>query len=43
MRDGAGWKALALDEVEPRPWLSTELAWIPLREELGTRIVGMAG
>jgi hypothetical protein len=37
-----GWKALAIEDVEPRPWMGTELAWHPLREELGTRIVGMA-
>jgi mannose-6-phosphate isomerase-like protein (cupin superfamily) len=42
MRDGPGWRALELDEVEGRPWVGTELTWLPLREELGTRIVGMA-
>jgi hypothetical protein len=42
MREGAGWRAVGLDQVEPRPWASTELAWLPLREALGTRIVGMA-
>jgi hypothetical protein len=42
MASGEGWKALALDEVEALPWLGTELAWHPLREALGTRIVGMA-
>jgi hypothetical protein len=42
MHDGPGWRALELDDVEPRPWLSTELAWLPLRETLGTRTVGMA-
>jgi hypothetical protein len=31
-----------LDEVEPLPWRDTELAWLPLRHALGTRIVGMA-
>jgi mannose-6-phosphate isomerase-like protein (cupin superfamily) len=42
MREGAGWRAVGLDEVERRPWQSTELAWLPLREALDTRIVGMA-
>jgi hypothetical protein len=37
-----GWKAVALDEVEARPWLGTELACHPLREALGARIVGMS-
>jgi hypothetical protein len=37
-----GWTFLALDEVEPLPWTGTELEWRPLREALGTRIVGMA-
>src|SRR5215218_2226808 len=43
MRSSEGWKAVALDEVEARPWPGTELAWHPLREALGTMIVGMAG
>ena len=43
MPRGPSWKAVRLDEVEPRPWQDTELSWLPLREELGTRIVGMAG
>jgi mannose-6-phosphate isomerase-like protein (cupin superfamily) len=42
MRDGPGWRVLELDEVEGRPWVGTELTWLPLREELGTRIIGMA-
>jgi hypothetical protein len=42
MGAGPGWRALALDEVEPRPWPGTELRWHPLREALGTRIVGMS-
>jgi hypothetical protein len=42
MRNGSGWKAVGLDEIEPLPWQGTELAWLPLREVLGTRIVGMA-
>jgi hypothetical protein len=42
MREGAGWRAVGLDGVEVRPWQATELGWLPLREELGTRIVGMA-
>ena len=40
MRQRAGWKTVQLDEVAPRPWQDT--AWLPLREALGTRIVGMA-
>jgi hypothetical protein len=31
-----------LDEVEPRPWPASELAWHPLRGALETRIVGMS-
>jgi hypothetical protein len=37
-----GWTFLALDEVERLLWTGTELEWRPLREALGTRIVGMA-
>jgi hypothetical protein len=37
-----GWTFVALDEVEALPWMGTELEWRPLREALGTRIVGMA-
>lgn len=33
---------MELDEVESRPWPATELAWHPLRQVLGTRIVGMS-
>jgi hypothetical protein len=43
MPAGDGWQAIALDDVEAHPWLGTELAWHPLREALGTHIVGMAG
>jgi AraC-like ligand binding domain len=43
MREGDGWRAVGLDAVEARPWLDTELVWLPLREALGTHIVGMAG
>jgi hypothetical protein len=39
--EGAGWKALALDEVEAVPWRGSELVWRPVRGALGTRIVGM--
>ena len=39
--EGAGWKALALDEVEPVRWQRTELVWRPVRGALGTHIVGM--
>jgi hypothetical protein len=42
MREGDGWRAVELDAVEAQPWLDTELVWLPLREALGTRIVGMA-
>ena len=42
MPERHGWKAIALDDVEARPWVGTELAWHPLREALGARIVGMA-
>jgi mannose-6-phosphate isomerase-like protein (cupin superfamily) len=42
MQLGSGWKVVQIDEVESRPWQHTELAWLPLREALGTRIVGMA-
>jgi hypothetical protein len=42
MRNGSGWTAVGLDEVEPLPWQATELAWLPMREVLGTRIVGLA-
>ena len=38
---GAGWRALALDDVEAVPWRGTSLTWRPLRAALGTRIVGM--
>jgi quercetin dioxygenase-like cupin family protein len=39
--EGSGWKALALDEVEPVHWQRTELVWRPVRGALGTHIVGM--
>jgi hypothetical protein len=42
VRTGPGWKLVALDEVEAVPWQGSELEWRPLREALGTRIVGMA-
>jgi hypothetical protein len=42
VHEGQGWKALELDEVERRPWPGTELAWHPLREALGARIIGMS-
>jgi hypothetical protein len=41
--EGPGWKALALDEVDAVPWRGTELVWRPVRQALGTRIVGMGG
>jgi quercetin dioxygenase-like cupin family protein len=41
--EGAGWKAVALDEIEAVPWRDTELVWRPVRGALGTRIVGMGG
>jgi len=40
--DPPGWKVVALDDVEAVPWLGGELQWRPLRQALGTRIVGMA-
>src|SRR5918997_2337023 len=40
--DRPGWKVVALDDVEAVPWLGGELQWRPLRQALGTRIVGMA-
>src|SRR5919199_6968388 len=42
MSEGTGWKAVRLDDVEAVPWQHTELTWRPLRQALGTRIVGMA-
>jgi hypothetical protein len=42
MRDGEGWKAVELDEVEALPWAGAQVRWHPLREALGTRIVGIA-
>ncbi|HZC29005.1 MAG TPA: hypothetical protein VE269_04635 [Gaiellaceae bacterium] len=41
--EGDGWRALALDEVEAVPWRGTDLIWRPVRQALGTRIVGMGG
>src|SRR3954464_7442193 len=38
---GPGWKALDLDAIEAVPWRGTELVWRPVRQALGTRIVGM--
>jgi mannose-6-phosphate isomerase-like protein (cupin superfamily) len=38
---GPGWKAVALDAFEAVPWRGTELVWRPVRQALGTRIVGM--
>ena len=40
--EGPGWKALAVDAVEPVPWRGTELVWHPVRQALGTRMVGMS-
>jgi hypothetical protein len=42
MGDAVGWKSVRLDDVEPIAWLGGELQWRPLRQALGTRIVGMA-
>jgi hypothetical protein len=36
------WTLVALDDVEAVPWQGTELEWRPLRQALGTRIVGIA-
>jgi mannose-6-phosphate isomerase-like protein (cupin superfamily) len=41
--EGAGWKAVAFDDIEAVPWRDTELVWRPVRGTLGTRIVGMGG
>jgi mannose-6-phosphate isomerase-like protein (cupin superfamily) len=41
--EGRGWRALALDDVEAVPWRGTELVWRPVRNQLGTFIVGMGG
>jgi hypothetical protein len=38
----SGWTAIRLDDVEAIPWPHHDLAWLPLRSALGTRIVGMA-
>src|SRR3954467_4695436 len=40
---GPGWKALDLDAIEAVPCRATELVWHPVRQALGTRIVGMGG
>src|SRR3954454_9401701 len=40
---GPGWKALDFDAIEAVPWRATELVWHPVRQALGTRIVGMGG
>jgi hypothetical protein len=42
MKQGRGWRALQLEEVDSLPWADTELEWRPLREALGARMVGMA-
>jgi mannose-6-phosphate isomerase-like protein (cupin superfamily) len=42
MGDAPGWKAICLDDVEAVPWLGGELQWRPLRQALGSRIIGMA-
>jgi mannose-6-phosphate isomerase-like protein (cupin superfamily) len=41
--EGPGWKALGIDAIEAVPWRGTELVWRPVRQALGTRIVGMGG
>ena len=41
--EGPGWMAVGLDAVEAVPWRGTELVWRPVRQALGTRIVGMGG
>src|SRR3954453_14958937 len=40
---GPGWKPPALDAIEAVPGRGTELVWRPVRQALGTRIVGMGG
>lgn len=39
---GVSWRAVHVDEVEAVAWRGGELRWHPLRQALGTRIVGMA-
>jgi mannose-6-phosphate isomerase-like protein (cupin superfamily) len=42
MSDDPGWTATAVDDVEAVPWRGTELMWRPVRQALGTRLVGIA-
>jgi hypothetical protein len=43
MAQGQGWRALAIDDVEPLPWRHSQLRWLALRGALGTRIAGIGG
>jgi mannose-6-phosphate isomerase-like protein (cupin superfamily) len=40
--DGAGWHAVAIDDVEAVPWQGTELTWRPVRHALGARVAGIS-
>jgi hypothetical protein len=42
MADGAGWRAVRLDDVEAVPWRGTDLVWRPLRAALGASVVGLS-
>jgi hypothetical protein len=35
------WKAVRIDDLEAIPWPGAETTWRPLRQAIGTRIVGM--
>jgi mannose-6-phosphate isomerase-like protein (cupin superfamily) len=41
--EGSGWLAIGLDDIEAVPWRGSELVWRPVRNQLGTFIVGMSG
>ena len=41
MQSGAGWVAVAVDELEAIPWMGRGPVWRPLRHALDARIVGM--
>jgi hypothetical protein len=40
MREGDGWRVVALEDVEQLRWRDTDLVWLPLRCALETRIAG---
>jgi GNAT superfamily N-acetyltransferase len=41
MRSGAGWVAVAVDDLEAIPWMGRGPVWRPLRHALDARIAGM--